>query len=85
MGATEIVINLVPGNLAPRYDTGTELECNGVTITEEGTASRLPLVDFVMVAPNGDRFLLVLTGRIVNMISSAIKGANLRNHGKAEP
>ncbi len=85
MPPNEIAINFVPGNVAPRYDTGSEVECVGITITEQGTQSRLPLVDFKMRAPNGEQFVLVLTGRIVNMISAAVKGANMRNHGKQEP
>jgi hypothetical protein len=78
-------IEIVPGTLAPKYSEGTELKLDKVVITEQGTEARLPLVDIVMRGPDGELFLLVLNGRIVNAISAAIKGINMRNHGVAEP
>lgn len=78
-------IKLVPGDTAPRYPGGVELGLDHVSITEKGTNKDLPIVDFVMKDADGNIFVLVLTGRILNMISAAIKGVNLRNHGKEEP
>lgn len=88
MSATELKIELVPGSVAPRYGHDvqrTEVECESVVITEQGMASGLPLLDFKLRGPDGKLYLLVLTGRIVNMVSAAVKGVNMRNHGKAEP
>jgi hypothetical protein len=47
--------------------------------------SNLPIVDIVATLPDGSRVLIVATGRILNMISAAIRGVNLRNHGVEEP
>lgn len=79
-------IKLVAGKQAPKhYDCKDELVLEEVIITEKGTESDLPLVDIVMVAPGGEKFLLVLTGRILNGISAAVRGVNMRNHGVEEP
>lgn len=78
-------IRLVAGTVAPRYDHGTELALDEVVITEQGTEGRLPIVDLKMRGPDGKVFVLVVTGRILNGISAAVKGVNLRIHGKAEP
>lgn len=78
-------LEIVPGDTAPKYSEGTELTCDKVVITEKGTASDLPIVDFVMRDHEGKMYLLVLTGRVVNSISAAIKGVNSRNHGTPEP
>lgn len=78
-------ITLVPGKDAPKYDTGQELKCTHVTITEQGTQANLPIVDFVMRGADGAQYLLVLTGREVNALAAVIGGVNERNHGKREP
>lgn len=78
-------LEMVPGTQAPKYSEGEEIICEGVTITERGTEAGLPIVDFKMRGADGKFYLLVLTGRMINAISSAIKGANLRNHGNPEP
>jgi hypothetical protein len=79
-------ISLVEGDRAPRYDeSGMELACEGVIITEQGTVGNLPIVDFKMRGPDGKFYLLVLSGRIVNAISAAVRGVNMRNHGVEEP
>lgn len=82
-----VTIRLVAGDTAPRYEGqgGAELKCEEVVITEQGTKESLPIVDFVMRGPDGQLYLLVMTGRIVNMIASALRGVNMRNHGIAEP
>lgn len=80
-----LAIDLVPGNIGPRYDEGTELMCVGATITEQGMESGLPFVDFRMRGPDGQFYLLVLTGRVINALSATIKGVNKRNHGIEEP
>lgn len=80
-----VYIKLIKGDEAPKYPFGIELELDHVAITEQGTQTNLPIVDFVMKDKEGLTYLLVLTGREVNMISAAIKGVNLRNHGKEEP
>jgi hypothetical protein len=77
-------IEVIPGNKAPHYQ-GQELVLEGTTITEQGTQEGLPLVDFRMRDQHGNLFLLVLTGRIVNTLSAAIKGINEKNHGNPEP
>lgn len=85
MSANEIQIHIVPGQIAPQYDTGDELDVESVTITEEGTAQRLPLVDIRLRGPNDEKYLAVLTGRVVIAIAAAIKGINKRVHGREEP
>lgn len=86
MSETSVTIHLVPGDTAPRYDGGiVEAELQHVTITEQGTQAHLPIVDIVAVLPDGNRVLIACTGRVVNMISAAVKGVNVRNHGVAEP
>lgn len=62
-----------------------ELRVNKVVITEMGTVENLPIVDFVVQTTNGEKYLMVLTGRLVNAISAAVRGTNLRNHGREEP
>jgi len=79
-------IHLVPGDVAPRYDSPIEeIKLEHVTITEQGTQSHLPMLDFVMTGADGKRYLMVITGRIANSISAAVKGVNMRNHGTPEP
>lgn len=80
-----LTIHMVEGKVAPRYDEGTELVAEAAIITEQGTQANLPIVDLNLRGPDGKRYLVVLTGRIVNMISAAVKGANKRNHGIEEP
>jgi hypothetical protein len=80
-----IEIQLVPGNQAPKYDTGHQVSVERVTITEQGTKSRLPLVDFIAHDKDGNQVLFVLTGRQVCAIASSIRGINMRNHGVEEP
>ena len=78
-------VNLVPGDKAPTYDEGYEVECSHVTITEQGTQAGLPIVDFVARDKHGEKIMFVMTGRIVNMIPSSIRAVNLRNHGTEQP
>ncbi len=80
-----INISIVPGDTAPRYPDGTELVCEGVTITEQGTMEHLPIVDFKLRGPDGKFYLVVMTGRIVNAIAASIRGINERNHGTPTP
>lgn len=86
MSATHVNIHLIPGSTAPRQDEASvELDCDDVTITETATQANLPIVDFRCRGSDGKLYLLTLTGRIVNAISAAVRGANARNHGKEEP
>lgn len=85
MSSNDLKIRLVPGDTAPRYDEGQELVCQEVVITEQGTKANLPLVDFKLRGADGKLYVLVLTGRLVNMVSAAIKGVNQRIHGIDEP
>jgi hypothetical protein len=82
---THAQITLVPGSVAPRYPDGEAIGVVEVVITEQGMQSGLPLVDFVCRDRHGHQFVLTLTGRIVLGIGGALRGVNLRNHGKAEP
>ena len=79
-------IRLVAGKVAPRIDeAGKELTCEECVITEQGTVANLPMVDFRMRDADGTLHLLVLSGRMVNMLSAAIRGVNMRIHGVEEP
>lgn len=73
--------------IAPRYkkEETIQLQCHTVVITEKGTDSDLPLIDFQMIGPDGKQYFFAMTGRIVNGIASAIRGVNMRNHGVEEP
>lgn len=78
-------IEVHPGKIAPRHEKYYELKLEQVDVTENGTQGDLPIVDFVCTLPNGEKALLMLTGRIVNGISAVVRGVNLRNHGVEEP
>lgn len=82
-------IELVPGKQGPHYLEADgfvgELKIERVVITEQGTQSNLPIVDFVLVAPDGRRFFATTTGRLVRVIGSALDGVNTRNHGTPLP
>lgn len=79
-------IRFVEGSTAPRFDESvTELACEEVVVTEQGTVAHLPMVDIRMRDAEGKLHLLVLTGRMVNMLSAAIRGVNMRIHGVEEP
>jgi hypothetical protein len=78
-------IELIPGNIAPRYPIATEIFCQRVVITEQGTEGGLPIVDFVCQGATDQQFIFTLTGRIVNAIAAAVRGINQRNHGIEEP
>lgn len=86
----DLKITFVAGDTAPRYNGprfqgGCELQCEEAVITEQATKEGLPIVDFRMRDAKGNFYLLVLSGRIVNALSAAIKGVNTRIHGTPEP
>lgn len=81
----QLTINLIPGKLAPKYPLAQEVRCEHVNITEQGTEGNLPIVDFVLKGPHGEQYILVLTGRIVLTLASALRGVNERNHEMFEP
>lgn len=87
--STSASIEIVEGKQAPHYleEDGFVGECklDKVVITEKGTQGDLPIVDFVMTAPDGKKFMMCLTGRNVTSIAAAIQGVNLRNHGNSDP
>jgi hypothetical protein len=88
MSETQLSIELLQGNFAPRYSkevSERKLDCKKVVITENGMVSGLPLVDFQLVDKDGNEYFFAITGRLVNMISAAIRGVNMRNHGCEEP
>ena len=87
-------IRLVPGKTAPRATewvpdphrgTFEQLLLKEVVITEQATKENLPCVDFVMEDRDGKILLLSLNGRVVNTISAAVRGVNMRVHGVEEP
>ena len=82
----QMSIEIQEGSLAPRYDKKvTELVCTKAVITEKGTEAGLPIVDLQLVDIHGNKFYIMLTGRIVNAVSAVIKGTNMRNYGIEEP
>ena len=86
MLGNHLKLELNPGTLAPRYGTEVkELKCECAVITENGMESGLPLVDFQLSDVDGNKYFFAISGRIVNSVSAAIKGVNLRNHGVEEP
>lgn len=87
MGSPNSVsLELIRGSIAPRYPQSIkELTITNVVITEQGTQGGWPIVDLQMVDSNGNEYFAMVTGQIVNTISAAIKGVNVRNHGREEP
>jgi len=75
------------GREAPRYNLEDvkKLTMIKAVITEQGTSEGLPVVDIVMIDESGKEYFFMTTGRIINGISSAIKGVNTRIHGTEEP
>ena len=80
-------IKLNPGHVAPRYDPGEtkQLEVQTAVITEQGMVSGFPLVDIQMKDSDGNEYFFMIPGRLINSLSAAIHGVNVRNHGIAEP
>jgi hypothetical protein len=77
---------LVEGKTAPRYTKEVKkLEIKEAVITEQGMESNLPIVDLVMYDEQGNKYFAMTSGRIINAISAAIKGVNMRIHGVQEP
>lgn len=71
---------------APRYlEEDDHLLLTGVTITEQGTVQKLPIVDFELVDAEGKKHYFFVTGRILQSIASAVQAANYRNHGNTNP
>lgn len=85
MSYNQISVEIKQGSTAPRYTTETELSADKAIITEQAMRSGLPLVDIQMTDKDGNKYWVPLSGRIINMISSAVKGVNMRNHGIEEP
>lgn len=86
MSYNQLSIEIIQGSTAPRYtEKVTELSASKAVVTEQAMESGLPLVDIRMTDKDGNEYWVPLTGRIVNMISAAVKGVNLRNHGIQEP
>jgi hypothetical protein len=90
--SNSVSIRLVPGNVVPRaHELGgsgalfEQVKLLEVVITEQGTASGLPIVDFVCEDAEGKTLLFSTTGRLVNGVAAAVKGVNTRIHGIAEP
>lgn len=85
MAYNQVSIELIQGTEAPRYTTEKELSADKVIITEQGMESGLPLVDIQMTDKDGNKYWVPISGRIMNTISAAIRGVNMRNHGVEEP
>lgn len=85
MSTNHLKIDLVPGKDAPKYGNTTELKCDQVFVTEQGTEKNLPIVDFVLDGPDGKQYLVVFTGRLILSLAAVIRGVNLRNHQTEEP
>jgi len=83
----QLDIKLNPGNVAPRYepDKVKQLQPHTAIITEQGMESGLPLVDIQMKDDQGNDYFFMISGRLINGLSAAIKGCNVRNHGVEEP
>lgn len=83
----KLSIKINPGDVAPRYnpETTKELTAEIAIITEQGMSSGLPLVDIQMKDAEGNEYFFMITGRLINGLSDAIKGVNKRLHGVEEP
>lgn len=86
MNHTNVSVKLSAGKIAPRYTAERKsLRVQEVVITEQGTESNLPLVDFQLEDKDGNTYWFCLTGRLVDSFASLIAGVNTRNHGKDRP
>ena len=86
MPYNQVSMEFIQGTEAPRYTNGEkELSADKVVITEQATESNLPIVDIQMTDKDGNKYWVPLSGRIINMVSAAVKGVNIRNHGVEEP
>lgn len=87
MLTNKLNMELVQGHAVPKY--GHEvvpLVVDKAVITERATEADLPVVDLLLQDPDsGKKYFICVTGRVVNGISAAIKGVNMRNHGTPEP
>lgn len=80
----ELKIKLIQGNVAPRYTEEKQLEIKQAVITENGMESGFPLIDFQLTDNEGKEYFCMASGQVINTLSAAIKGVNMRNHGVEE-
>lgn len=81
-----LIIELVEGKQGPFYPSTTEgIALKKAVVTEQGTKLNLPIVDLVFKDEHGNEFVATTTGAIIIGLSDAIKGVNMRNHGKENP
>jgi hypothetical protein len=77
-GPNKVEIDLVEGTDSPYYGEVRVLLCKKAVIIEQGYLGRLPLVDFVLTDREGRDFVLTLSGRIIQAISSVCRGTEQR-------
>jgi len=78
----DLKINLLKGNLAPRYTKDTKnLKVEKAVITEQGMQRGLPLVDVQLVDEDGNKYFFCLSGQLFKLLADTVDGVNLRNHG----
>ena len=86
--ATNLTVTVHPDpKIAPRYDEKdwTQVAITEAIITEKGTVSDLPIVDFTMSDGQGKRYYAMISGRLLLTLAGALRGVNMRNHGTPEP
>ena len=81
----DLKIEFVKGNVAPRYTNEKQLEIKKAVITEKGMQSGFALVDIQLTDSEGKEYFFMTSGQIMNALTAAIKGVNMRNHGVEEP
>lgn len=72
--------------VAPRYTVQEDhLLLYESVITEMGTESELPVVDFLLVDAEGKKHYAFITGRVLQAIVAQIQSINYKNHGNTNP
>lgn len=77
--ASEILISVVEGQIAPRYSEDfKEFELKNVIITTQGMESGRPLVDLVLVDKEDNKIFAMVSGRLIAQIGDKVKELNLK-------
>lgn len=84
-GTRHLELHRVEGDYAPRLPEHQPLRGYETIITEKGTVGGRPIVDILMVDPDGKKYFISISGQLVTAIAEVVAAANVRNHGKPYP
>lgn len=78
-----IRIQILPGNLPPKYPETIEIYAVEANITEKGMTSGAPLLDLVFKDEHGQRYFYMTSAAIIEAIAAAIQGVKEKNAGRS--